>query len=102
LRLAGKHKLNLLGSQASCASKSKSGVLLKFAEIYRTKAGQRIFNLSINGSQVLTNFAIIAAAGAPLTPIDKSFPVTVTNNQITIQFIPGSVDNPKVSATEVQ
>jgi len=35
----------------------------KFAEIYWTKTGQRIFNVSINGAQVLTNFDIVAAAG---------------------------------------
>jgi hypothetical protein len=77
-------------------------VVLKFAEIYWTKAGQRVFNVSINGTQVLTNFDIVAAAGAPLTAIDKTFPVTVTNNQVTIQFIPGSVDQPKVSAIEIK
>src|SRR6202011_6137559 len=41
-------------------------VLLKFAEIYWTQAGQRIFNVSINGNPVLTNFDILATAGAPL------------------------------------
>ena len=73
-------------------------VVLKFAEIYWNSSGQRIFNVSINGTQVLTNFDIVAAAGAPLTAIDKTFPVTVTNGTITIQFIPGSADWPKVSA----
>src|SRR5260221_13618465 len=61
-------------------------VVLKFAETYWTKSGQRIFNVSINGTQVLANFDIVAAAGAALTAIDKTFPVTVTNGQITIQF----------------
>jgi hypothetical protein len=73
-------------------------VVLKFAEIYWTAVGQRIFNVSINGTQVLTNFDIVAAAGGPLTAIDKTFPVTVTNGTVTIQFIPGSADWPKVSA----
>jgi hypothetical protein len=76
-------------------------VVLKFAEIYWTSVGQRIFNVSINGSPVLSNFDIIAAAGAPLTAIDKTFPVTVTNQLVTIQFTKGSVDNPKVSAVEI-
>jgi hypothetical protein len=77
-------------------------VLLKFAEIYFTAAGQRVFNVSINGTLVLTNFDIIAAAGAPLTALDKSFPVTVTNGTITVQFITGSSNWPKVSAVEIQ
>jgi len=76
-------------------------VVLKFAEIYWTSVGQRIFNVSINGSPVLSNFDIVAAAGAPLTAIDKTFPVTVTNHLVTIQFTSGSVDNPKVSAVEI-
>jgi hypothetical protein len=38
-------------------------VRLHFAEIYFTAAGQRTFNVLINGTQVLTNFDIIVAAG---------------------------------------
>jgi hypothetical protein len=76
-------------------------VILKFAEIYWTKTGQRIFNVSINGTQVLSNFDIVAAAGAALTAINKTFPVTVTNGQVTIQFTSGSADLPKVSAIEI-
>jgi hypothetical protein len=76
-------------------------VVLKFAEIYWTKSGQRIFNVSINGTQVLTSFDIVAAAGTAFTAIDKTFPVTVTNGQLTIQFTSGSVDLPKVSAVEI-
>src|SRR5216683_7088575 len=76
-------------------------VVLKFAEVYWTKTGQRLFNVSINGTQVLTNFDIVAAAGASLTAVDKTFPVTVTNGQVTIQFTAGSVDLPKVSAIQI-
>jgi hypothetical protein len=77
-------------------------VLLKFAEIYWTKVGQRVFNVSINGTPVLTNFDIIVAAGGPLTAVDKSFPVAVTNGTITVQFTTGSANWPKVSAIEIQ
>jgi hypothetical protein len=77
-------------------------VVLKFAEFYFSKTGQRIFNVSINGTPVLTNFDIVAAAGAALTAIDKTFPVTVSNNQITIQFTSGSADLPKVSAIQIR
>ena len=77
-------------------------VILKFAETYWTSAGQRLFNVSINGTQVLTNFDIVAAAGAPLTAVDKSFPVTVTGSSITIQFTTGTVDLPLVNAVEIK
>jgi Malectin domain/HYDIN/CFA65/VesB-like, Ig-like domain len=76
-------------------------VVLKFAEIYFTSVGQRVFNVSINGTPVLTDFDIIAAAGAPLTAIEKTFPVMVTNGAIVVQFIPGSANWPKVSAIEL-
>jgi hypothetical protein len=77
-------------------------VILKFAETYWTATGKRLFNTSINGTQVLTNFDIVAAAGAPLTAIDKSFPVTVTGSTITVQFTTGSADLPKISAIEIK
>ncbi len=73
-------------------------VVLKFAEIYWSSAGQRIFNVAINGTTVLSNFDIVAQAGAAFTALDKTFPVTVTNGSIAIQFTNGSADLPKVSA----
>src|SRR5262249_15641454 len=39
-------------------------VRLHFAEFYWSSPGQRVFNVSINGTQVLSNFDIIAATGA--------------------------------------
>jgi hypothetical protein len=38
-------------------------VRLHFAEEYWTTAGSRVFNVSVDGTQVLTNFDIFAAAG---------------------------------------
>jgi hypothetical protein len=75
-------------------------VNLKFAEIYFTTPGSRVFNVAINGASVLTNFDIVAQGGA-FTAVDKSFLVTVTNGQISIQFNPGSADLPLVSGIEV-
>jgi len=51
---------------------------LKFAEIQYASAGARVFNLTVNGVAVLTNFDIVSQAGY-WTAIDKQFPVTVTN-----------------------
>jgi chitinase len=42
---------------------SFQNVRLHFAETFHTTAGSRVFNVSINGTQVLTNFDIFAAAG---------------------------------------
>jgi hypothetical protein len=42
---------------------SSHTVRLHFAETFHTTAGSRVFNVSINGTQVLTNFDIFATAG---------------------------------------
>ena len=56
---------------------------LKFAEIQYASAGARIFNVTVNGAAVLTNFDIVAQAGY-WTAIDKQFPVAVTNGAVQI------------------
>lgn len=76
-------------------------VNLKFAEVYFTAAGSRMFNVSINGTPVLTNFDILAQAGSALKALDLPFPVSVTNGQITIQFTPGTADQPMINAIEI-
>lgn len=76
-------------------------VKLKFAEISLNAAGQRVFNVAINGSTVLSNFDIFAQAGGKFIALDKSFPVTVSNGQIAIQFTNGSSNSPMVNAIEI-
>src|SRR5205823_2990743 len=74
-------------------------VTLKFAEIYFTSPNQRVFNVFINGQQVLSNFDIIAQAGGRLIALDRAFTVDVTNGAINIQF-QQVIDNPKISAIQ--
>ncbi|PYK93579.1 MAG: hypothetical protein DME36_08960 [Verrucomicrobia bacterium] len=76
-------------------------VNLDFAEAYVTGPGQRIFNVSINRTQVLTNFDIYAAAGGMNIPVVKTFNVTVTNGTLSVNFLPGSTQSPKVNGIEV-
>jgi hypothetical protein len=60
-------------------------VRLHFAENWVSGVGQRVFNVSINGTQVLTNFDIIAAAGAEFKAIVKEFAVNAdSTGHITI------------------
>ncbi len=56
------------------------------AETYWHAAGQRLFNLSINGAQVLSNFDIFAASGGSNTAITVMFTNTVTTGEILMQF----------------
>ena len=59
-------------------------VTLKFAEIWYTSSGQRVFNIQINGTTVQSNLDIFAAAGGTNKAYDLSFPVTVSGGQVTI------------------
>ena len=52
-------------------------VKLFFAEIYFTAAGQRTFNVTINGTQVLSNYDTVADVG-PLKGVVKTFTVTAS------------------------
>src|SRR5437588_12838440 len=76
-------------------------VSLDFVETYVTGPGQRIFSIAVNGTQVLTSFDIYAAAGGMNIAVRKTFPVTVTSGRLSLSFIPGSVENPKINGIEV-
>ncbi len=76
-------------------------VRLHFAEIYWTSSGQRLFNVSINGQQVLSNFDIYAAAGGADKAIVEQYTATAdARGQVAIQFTTVK-DNAKVSGIEV-
>jgi hypothetical protein len=63
--------------------------------------GSRIFNVSINGTQVLTNFDVYATAGGANKAVIEEFPVTAdSNGTISIQFSTVT-DNAMVSGIEV-
>nr|MBA3824489.1 coagulation factor 5/8 type domain-containing protein [Ktedonobacterales bacterium] len=77
-------------------------VRLHFAETYFKSPGQRIFNVFINGQQVLTNFDIVAAVGAPDKAIVQTFTTTADGSgMITIEYHNGSQNNAKSSGIEV-
>ncbi|HLZ56993.1 MAG TPA: malectin domain-containing carbohydrate-binding protein [Ktedonosporobacter sp.] len=62
-------------------------VRLHEAETFFSSTGRRAFNVSINGTQVLSNFDIVAAAGAANKAVIEQFTVPAdTSGTITIQF----------------
>jgi hypothetical protein len=66
-------------------------VRLDFAELQASAAGQRQMNVSINGTQVLTNFDIFATAGAQYKAIAESFSaIANAQGQIVINFAAAS------------
>ena len=74
---------------------------LKFAEPAFSSAGQRVFNVAINGNAVLSNFDIVAQAGGPYIALDRTFPVSVTGGQVSIQFSQSVADYPMVNAIQI-
>ena len=78
-------------------------VRLHFAEIFYNAPGIRVFNVFINGTEVLANFDIFAATGAENKATVREFTATANSNgQIVIQYadIPGK-DNAKSSGIEI-
>ena len=77
-------------------------VRLHFAEIYWTAAGSRVFDVYINGIEVLTNFDIFAAAGGENIAIVEQFSATANaSGQIVIQFTTVK-DNAAVNGIEIE
>ncbi|MFC5368856.1 malectin domain-containing carbohydrate-binding protein [Salinirubrum litoreum] len=89
-------------------------VTLKFAEIYHTsetdgsgdddgggdgEVGDRVFDVSIEGQQVLTDYDIYAEAGG-LTAVDETVTVEVTDGTLNIDM-PASQDFAKLSAFKI-
>lgn len=75
-------------------------VTLKFAELYWTAAGKRVFNVAIGGTPALSNFDVWAAAGGKDVAVDKTFTTSVSGGTLAISFV-SVVDNAKVDAIEV-
>ena len=77
-------------------------VTLKFTEQAFSGAGQRVFDVYINGAVVLTNYDIFADAGGQNVAVDKVFNnISPVGGNITIQFGPASVNNAKVNAIQI-
>ena len=83
-------------------------VNLHFAEIYYVDGGQgfgigkRVFNVAVEGQNVLTNFDINAeVSGTTPEAIVKSFMVTVSDGYLDISF-QSVVENPKICAIAVE
>ena len=75
-------------------------VRLHFAEIYFTAANSRLLNVSINGTQALSNFDIFTAAGGAFKAVVRDLNATAdVNGQIAVGFL-SVKDNAKLSAIE--
>jgi fibronectin type 3 domain-containing protein len=76
-------------------------VRLDFVEYAFNAAGARVFNVAINGAQVLSNFDIWTAAGGENIALAKSFTATASNaDAITINFT-SVVNNAMINGIEI-
>lgn len=79
-------------------------VVLHFAETYWTQAGQRVFNIGLEGRTVRTNYDIVAKVG-PLTATTETFQVQVIdgvlNLDLVVPYLSGGRDQAKLSALEI-
>jgi hypothetical protein len=76
-------------------------IRLHFAELFHSTNGGRIFNVSINGSAVLSNFDVYASAGAMYKAIVREFQATANSSgQIVVAFNTVT-DNATISGIEI-
>jgi len=80
---------------------SSRTITLYFVEHFWTAAGKRVFDVIINGKQVLTDFDVFADAGGQFIAVQHRFTTTASSGgQVVVQFVTG-VDNPIVNGIAV-
>ena len=84
----------------SLTANSSYTVRLHFAEIWNTQPGARVFNVSINGTQLLTNFDIFAQVGGNKALVRDFSATASSSGQITIRYV-NVVGGAKSSGIEI-
>ncbi len=77
---------------------------LHFAEIYVTQAGERFFNVEVEGETVFRNFDIAREAGAANRALARTLPVNVTDGTMDIRLSnhqPTVPQGAKINAIEI-
>jgi fibronectin type 3 domain-containing protein len=77
-------------------------VLLHFAETYFSAKGDRVFNVAINGTTVLTNFDIYGTVGKDAALVEQFTATANSSGQIVIAFTNGTADQPLLMGLEVR
>ncbi len=77
-------------------------VLLHFAETYFSAAGDREFNVAINGTTVLTNLDVYASVGKDAALLETFNTTANSSGQIVIAFTTGAANQPLVMGIEVR
>jgi len=71
-------------------------------EHFFSAAGKRLFDVIVNGNNVLSGFDVFADAGGQYIAVQHTFTTTASaSGQVVIQLVTGAVDNPIVNAIVV-
>jgi hypothetical protein len=81
---------------------SSHTVRLHFAETFFSTTGSRTFNVSINGTSVLTNFDIVATAGAKNKAVIEQFTVPASSTGDYVISFASVINQSLVSGIEIQ
>ena len=76
-------------------------VRLHFSELSFTAAGQRTFNVALNGTNVLSNFDIFAAVGQNHALVREFNATANASGVISLAFTHGTADNPSIAGIEL-
>ncbi|HEX8528504.1 MAG TPA: malectin domain-containing carbohydrate-binding protein [Cytophagales bacterium] len=104
------YRTSRVGEEFSYAIPTGNGtfsVTLYFSEPYWGNqvaggAGSRQFHVDAEGGRRLSDYDIYARAGGAMRAIAETFPVTVTDDTLTVRFTKGSADVPRVTALAVE
>ena len=77
-------------------------VLLHFAETYFTAAGDREFNVAINGTAVLTNLDVYATVGKDAALLETFTATANSSGQIVVAFTLGAANQPLLMGLEIR
>jgi hypothetical protein len=81
---------------------SQHTVLLHFAETYFSAAGQREFNVVINGTTVLTNLDIYATVGLNAALAETFTATANSSGNIVVALTAGAANQPIISGIEIR
>jgi PKD repeat protein len=76
-------------------------VTLRFAEIYFENTDQRVFDVEVEGSDVVSDLDVVEAAGDDFTAYDVTTTVTVTDGTLDVS-LSKQIQNPKISALLIE
>jgi hypothetical protein len=81
---------------------SQHTVLLHFAETYFSAAGNRVFDVAINSTAVLTNLDVYATVGEYAALVETFTANANSSGDIVIAFTNGTANQPLVMGIEIR